>query len=147
MRIIKLSKDDPDFKEGEDVINYFENKLLNRNKGKFYLTKGKIGKKDGILLNEPIIFSYQKKIVYLARAASTVQPNDALPSNNYPHYFDIDLDSILLGKGTLGELEKDLFERGLYMKKINGSQGWNKIPHESNDREIETVWDSYKLNS
>lgn len=147
MRIIKLSNDDRDFNEDKDVANYFEIKLLNRNKGKFYLTKGKIAKKDGLFIREPIVFSYKKKIVYVARADSVVKPNEEPQPDKYPYYFDINLDSIVRGKGTLASLEKELFDKGLYTNKIDGSQGWNKIRHKLRNHEIETVWDKYKMNS
>jgi len=75
MRIIKLSNNDEDFETRADVDKYFQDKLPKRKPaGQFLLTKLAIGQ-TGISSGEKLVFTYNGKCVYKARAASTRKKN------------------------------------------------------------------------
>lgn len=95
MRIIKLAE--KEFKSMKDVFNYFEgnnNSLLTRNpKGKFRLTKGRIGA-EKFFPGEKLAFTYQGYVCYKAISDTGVLENLDDKKQNYPNYFIIDIESI-----------------------------------------------------
>ncbi len=139
MRIIKLSKKDPDFPDRSSVDDYFQNKLPNRNPpGKFLLTKGRITE-TGISKGELLVFSYETEITYVAKAASYRLPNSNYDNKKYPFYFIVDIESISKAKGDLVDIEAALPKK--VKKNIVHTQGWPRIP---DSPEIYDIWNKLK---
>lgn len=138
MRIIKLSKKDPDFPYRSSVDDYFQNKLPNRNPpGKFLLTKGRIAE-NGISKGELLVFSYKTEIIYVAKAGSCRLPNLSDDNKKYPFYFIVDMNSIFNAKGDLANIEAALPK---VKKNIVHTQGWPRIP---DSPEIYDIWNELK---
>jgi len=141
MRIIKLSPSDEDMKDLEKVQDYFERKLQRRKpRGQFLLTKGRISKK-GISPGEMIIFSYNTEIVYLALSDSDRQDTTGPESIKYPHYFCIDTETIVKGRGTLSNLEHRLNQHDGSNKNIVHTQGWPKFKDTPG---MKLIWEQFK---
>ena len=136
MRIIKLSANDEDMRTRDMVDRYFKENLVNKDLGRFLLTKGRISEK-GIAPGEMIIFSYLKEIVYLARSESERLKNTGPQASQYPFYFCVDIKTIIEGKGNLEQLETKIKAN----KNIVKSQGWNIIKESP---EIERIWNQFK---
>ena len=140
MRIIKLSKTDPDFPNREAVHIYFFNTLPNRNpKGQFFLPSPKKIGEDGVYPGERLLFAYQGECFYKACAASARRKNTGKDSTNYPYYFLVDVSSIEPFAGTLADLERKLHKSGIYRKAVVKSREWAKI--EENDENIGIIED------
>lgn len=109
------------------VDSYFGDVLHKRTpNGKFLLTRGRIAK-DGIKPNERIVFTYIGEIVFQARALTGRNENsDCTVSEQYPHYFCVDLSTIQKGCKSLRELEDELKESKMIPpgKNLVKSQGW-----------------------
>ncbi len=136
MRIIKLSANDEDMRTRDMVDRYFKENLVNKDLGRFLLTKGRISEK-GIAPGEMIIFSYLKEIVYLARSESERLKNTGPQASQYPFYFCVDIKTIIEGKGNLEQLETKIKAN----KNIVKAQGWPIIKESP---EIERIWNQFK---
>jgi hypothetical protein len=136
MRIIKLSANDEDMKTRDMVDLYFKEKLPNRERGRFLLTKGRISEK-GIAPGEMIIFSYGGEIVYLALSQSERLKNPGPNSGEYPFYFCVDIETIIEGKGNLKQLENEIKAT----KSIARTRGWPIIKDSPG---TERIWNQFK---
>jgi hypothetical protein len=142
MRIIKLSKKDKDMATPLRVDNYFENTLPNRTPpGKFLVTKGRIAE-NGLHYSEKLIFSYEGKIIYVAKILSSRNENVGFDSADYPFYFTIDLSTLSRAKGTLMGLEDKLGQKGLLSKNIVQSQGWPRL---EDSPALDLIWEDLKI--
>ena len=127
MRIIKLSQSDPDMATAEMVDAFFGKKLKERKpKGKFRLTKGRFSE-DGIITGDRLLFTYLGDCIYQARSASGRVVNEDEYRDRYPHYFCIDMDSLVKTEYKLQELEDELTERNFLTKKLVGTQAWPSV--------------------
>ncbi len=129
MRIIKLSQNDPDMATLEMVNAFFEKKLKEPKRqpiGKFRLTKGRFSQ-DGIGSGERLLFTYLGDCIYQARSASGRIENEDEYQERYPHFFCIDMDSVVETEYKLQELERELTERGFLTKKLVGTQSWPSV--------------------
>ncbi len=143
MRIIKLSKIDPEMKNENMVHNYFLTKLKATNPpGQFLMTKGRMGK-DGIRPGEKIVFSYYKKILYLG-VATTGREDYAGPQCwsplDYPHYFCVNVDTLVPAQGTLDKFEHRVHLKGLHDKHIVQAQGWPRL---EDSKELDKIWNEF----
>ncbi|MGK0236360.1 MAG: putative restriction endonuclease [Psychroserpens sp.] len=121
MRIIKLSALDDMMKSIEAVHDFFTKELISR-RGKFFVTLGRIAP-DGINVGETLIFTYEKEIVYIAKANSSRLESG---SKDTPFYFEVDVNTIKKGYGSLSELELQLKGSKVISSERNlvKSQGW-----------------------
>lgn len=125
MRIVKLSK--TEFATLDKVRSFFFGKIRNRTPpGKFDVTLGRIAQ-DGLEPGEPLVFTYQARVVFTALAASELVPNDDDETQKYPSYFVVDLD-------TLCEADKDFHDVERWYNDATGdgvklveSRGWNRL--------------------
>ncbi|MBF0259510.1 MAG: hypothetical protein HQK62_11835 [Desulfamplus sp.] len=125
MRIVKLSKKDPDFTTHVDVRAFFYEVIKNRKPpGRFRVTANKI-RQDGLYHGEPLFFTYQARVVFTARAGSGLLPNDDEGHLKYPNFFVIDI-------STLEEADEDFYRVEKLLHKATGdtgnlvrSQAWN----------------------
>ena len=140
MRVIKLSKDDEDMESLTDVDIYFQEKLPSRTPpGQFLLTRGRI-RKDGIKPQEPLVFSYLGKIVYLAKARSKRLETTGPDARQYPFYFCVETSTIQKGRGTLVEFENFVDAANLSEGNIVKSQGW---PMLADSPALEDIWKKF----
>ena len=124
MRIIKLSSQE--FETVDDVVEFFEEELLRRiPTGKFRFPPGWIAE-DKLSVGEPILFSYQTTVMYSARAASRRLVNNDEYSNQYPFYFQVDMETVRPVDVSLRALEEQLHHIGK-IRTIVQSQGWPTI--------------------
>jgi hypothetical protein len=146
VRIVKMSTEE--FSSLARLNHYFESDLPTRQiPGQFKLPKGKIATRGPTSLfnGEMLLFTYQGKLVRIARVDSGITVHDPpLKGKNreYPQSFIIDVDSIRKPKRkyTLAELD-DIIPpmAGEEIGKIAGTQGWNWIP------ETEEIEDWFEL--
>ncbi len=137
MRIVKLSKKDPDFTTSGDVRKFFNEVIKHRKPpGRFRVTANKI-KQNGLSYGEPLLFTYQARVVFTARAGSGLLPNDDEGHLRYPNYFVIDI-------STLEEADEDFYLVEKKLHKATGdksnlvrSQAWNYIP---DSMHIHKIW-------
>lgn len=140
MRIIKLSPDDVDMTTRDAVDIYFTKTLPSRTPaGQFLLTRGRI-RKDGLKPQEPLVFSYLGKIVYLAKAGSKRMETSGNDAPQYPFYFCVDTTTIQKGTGTLDEFEKQVDAANLSEGNIVKSQGW---PMLADSPGLEEIWKQF----
>jgi hypothetical protein len=140
MRIIKLSSKDISFPTRASVATYFEVELPNSSPvGQFLFTKGRI-RKDGIDDGEPIIFSYQSQIAYIAKASSGRVANLGGERQTYPFYFLVDTSTIAPAQGNLADVETKLGGLGIH-KNIVRTRGWPQIPDSD---EVNRIWNGLK---
>ena len=111
MRIVKMSTDI--FEDEEQVHSFFKKELRSRGGGtvggKFRIPAGWIAE-DGLKVGEPLLFSHQGVVLYSAKASSSRRTNDDEESEEYPFYFDVNVESIRPVKEnvTLHELQNGL---------------------------------------
>jgi len=97
MRFVKLGKQN--FKTLEEVRRFFLQELPRRTpRGKF-----RVKRKYDLEFDEPIVFSYQARVVFTAQAGSKVLPNYDIEHQEYPFYFVVKL-------ATLREADEDLHD-------------------------------------
>ena len=124
MRIIKLSKKEFDL---EEVLPFFERDLPSRKPpGQFRIPSGWIDKKH-LSIGEPLLFSYEGHVLYSARAGSGRLDNNDECCDDYPFYFQVDVDSIRRVNTTLNDVESQLRQAGIE-KSIVRCQGWPTLP-------------------
>jgi len=136
MRIIKLSNKDRDFATYGDVRSFFYEVVKHRKPpGRFRVTANKI-KKDGLFHGEPLLFTYQARIVFTARTRSGLLPNDDEGHLKYPSFFVIDI-------STLEEADEDFYQIEKQLNEVTGktshlvrSQAWNPIPDSVHTHEV-----------
>src|SRR5262245_37083906 len=107
MRIIKLSTDE--FETFEKVETFFTQLSSRTPIGKFRITKGRIAK-DGLQIGEKLLFSYRTRVCYFAEAASGVFKNLDEYSEEYPHFFQVNVATLRPASISLYEVEKTLRE-------------------------------------
>lgn len=145
MRIIKLSPEDSDMRTISDVDNYFRVKLPSRDPmGQFFLTKSKISK-DGMFPGEMLVFSYNKSIVYTARAASERRATEGPKAAAFPYYFCVDVDSIKPASVDLQDLERQLHVSKAHDKNIVQTRAWVPIKKTlDNEAALSEIWNSLR---
>ena len=127
MRIIKLSASDEEMNTRDMVDLYFKESLAKRDPaGQFLLTKGRI-RMGGIVVGEPLIFTYKGQIAYIAKASSGRITNTGSDRDIYPFYFIVDVNTIVPAQGSLADLESRLRHLGVLKKNILQTQGWPQI--------------------
>lgn len=140
MRIIKLSSKDIAFPDRASVDTYFRVGLPNSSPvGQFLFTKGRI-RKDGIDDGEPIIFSYQSQITYIAKASSSRLVNSGSDRQTYPFYFLVDTSTIAPAQGNLADVEAKLGAIGIH-KNIVHTRGWPQVP---DSHAVDRIWSDLK---
>lgn len=132
MRLVKLSTDE--FPEIRDVEHFFgDSRMIVRDieplkirvvPGKFYF--GNQISADGLSHGEALLFTYQGKTRFIARAASGRE--DAEHAGGFQHYFVVDMKSLERTiEVTIDELEEKLRAEGLLHKSLKG-HAWVRIP-------------------
>src|SRR5262245_46714124 len=92
MRLIKLSKEE--FPSLDEVRDFFNHDIRGMTpSGKFRVPSGWIAQ-DALEAGEALIFAYQSRAVFTARAGSELRPNDDEWHERYPSYFLVDLESL-----------------------------------------------------
>jgi len=137
VRIVKLSNAEIEFATLDGVRRFFlEEMPVGERPGKFRVTRGRITK-DGLEPGEPLVFTYEARVVFTAYAGSGLLPNDDDYSKRYPHYFIVDL-------ATLREADEDFYDVERRYNKATGtslklvkSQGWSRLP---NSAHTEDIW-------
>ena len=136
MRIVKLSKKDPSFATPDGVRHFFLDEIQHRKPpGKFRVTAKKI-KQDKLRSGEPLVFTYQSRVVFTARAASGLLRNDDEERQRYPNYFVVDL-------ATLREADEDFYHVERQFNQATGSaknlvrnQAWNPLPDSVHTQQV-----------
>lgn len=134
MRIIKLSKDE--FPTLDRVRDFFWDEIRQLTPpGKFEVTHRRIAQ-DGLAPGEHLVFTYQTRVVFTARAESDLRPNDDEEQQKYPSYFLVNL-------ATLREADKDLHDVERWYNdatddgvKLVGNQGWNILLDSAHTRRL-----------
>ena len=121
MRIIKLST--KEFKTLDEVIEWFKNDLPSRiEPGMCQITHGRIAK-DKLNPGEPLLFTFQSRVVFLARTASGLRANYDEYQVRYPYYFLVDMEKVRQVDIDLQEIENQLHKAG-FVKNFVITQGW-----------------------
>ena len=143
VRVIKLSRDL--FERKEDVDRFFGPDLktakgrdplrANNPVGAFYFDNQIAA--DGIKTGETILITYEGKLRYIAKSASSRKNNQSEP-NRGRHFFVIDMDTLVRTREiSSGELQNLFDSEG---SKVNlKSQAWNRI--EETDSILNSVYD------
>lgn len=134
MRFVKLGN--KEFKTLDDVRSVFRKDFPNRTPpGKFRVKRRH--RHDKLAVGEPLVFTYQTRVVFTARAGSALLPNDDNEKDVYPGYFVIDL-------STLREANEDLYEVERVYNKAAGTkiglvgQNWNRLPASAHTEQLWT---------
>lgn len=136
MRIIKLSEEE--FSDLQDVQEFFRDDLPHREpRGKFRITPGRIAK-DGLQSDEQLLFSYKGVIYYVALSATGRLDNDDECQDEYPYYFQIDMDTLRSIEIDLAEIEARYHRETNETKSLVQTQGWPKI---ENLIFVKSLWD------
>jgi len=126
VRIIKMSE--KEFPTLEACVDFFERELFGFKDGYFSIPPGHIAP-GSLRKGEPLVFSFQKKVLYIAAAATGLTESTGADQKAYPFGFFIRKDTLepILGT-TVAHLELELREVAPDIKAIVGSQGWNIVP-------------------
>ncbi len=128
MRVVKLSKEE--FSELEDVRRFFRNLLKRNPPGKFRITKGRIAK-NALEPGEKILFSYSRRVYFIAQSASSRLKNEDKYQNKYPSYFLLDMDTLHPVDISLFDVEKRYHQETGETKHLVQAQGWPIIENET----------------
>jgi HNH endonuclease len=129
MRIIKLS-DGPDqgFSTLDDVQRFFRTDIWQRTPpGKFEVPAGWIAE-GRLVSSECLIFTYQVRVVYTARAGSGLIRNDDDQRPQYPSYFVVEPSTLREANVPFRDFEKKYNEATGSDRNLVGNQGWNILP-------------------
>ncbi|HEV7927533.1 MAG TPA: hypothetical protein VGR14_19435, partial [Verrucomicrobiae bacterium] len=123
---MKLSTDE--FADEEKLQNYFtgDGELRTGTQQGVFVFNGHIAPK-GLVRGETILFSYQNKLRYVAKAETGRKANTYREQAKYRHCFIVDLDSIRAADVSLEEVERRLRDEAGLQKSLAG-RGWNIIP-------------------
>src|SRR5262245_41809561 len=122
MRVAKFS--DTEFADVVALDAFFAG-LPNRNPpGLVLIPAGQI-RADGLAAGEWVLFTYQARLRYVARAASGRQDNTFESRQGFPHCFVVDPASIRAVDLPIGEVERRFREAGV--DRSLGGQGWTEI--------------------
>jgi hypothetical protein len=125
MRFVKLS--DSEFCTLDDVRRFFFDEIQHRTPvGKFRIPKGHIAR-DRFRRGEPIVFTYNRRVVLTARAGSSLVPNDDEDQQRYPVFFVIDLTTLRDADVDLQNVQQWFNESTDACINLIG-QGWNTLP-------------------
>jgi hypothetical protein len=126
MRIVKLST--AEFPTLADVKRFFLADIsLRTPPGKFRVPPGWIAE-DKIEPNEPLVFTYETKVVFTARAGSGLLQNEDDQRARYPSYFVVNLTTLRTADRRLEDVEREYNSETSANIKMHGSQGWNRLP-------------------
>ncbi len=137
MRIVKLSQTEPiGFATLDKVQSFFQDEIWRRMPpGKFHVTPGRIAQ-DELAPGEPVVFTYHGRVVFTARAASGLVPNDDHERQRFPSYFVVD-------RATLRDADEELHNVEQWYNAATGedknlvaTQGWNKLPDSPHTEEV-----------
>jgi len=125
MRIVKLSQEE--FATLDCVRRFFMDEIRHRTPpGKFRVTPGRIARA-ALEFGEPLVFTYEARVVFTALAGSELLSNDDQQRQKYPSYFVVDLE-------TLREADDDFHDVERQYNALTGadinlvkSQGWNRL--------------------
>lgn len=129
MRIIKTSEQEPEFSTPEACVHFFESELFGRNRGYFSIPPGHIAA-ESLKEGEPLVFSHQKMVKYVAIAASGLTKSNGADRDEYPFGFFVREATLEAIRDTsIKDFERELRKVVPDIKTIAGSQGWNIIPN------------------
>ncbi len=131
MRVAKLS--DSEFAD-VDALDAFFAGLANRNPPGLVLIPASQIRADGLAMGEWVLFTYQGRLRYVARAPSGRQDNTFEPRQGFPHCFVVDPASIRPVDLPLSEVEQRFRAAGV--ERSLGGQGWTELNSEAADRVI-----------
>ena len=137
MRFIKLSTNPPTgFATLDDVRRFFLADIRQSNPpGKFRVTPGRITQ-GGLEPGEALVFTYQTRVVFTARAGSGLVPNEDEQRQTYPKYFVVDLATLREADKELQDLERQYNEATGTGLNLAVSQGWNTVPDSVHTEEV-----------
>ncbi|HYV37563.1 MAG TPA: HNH endonuclease [Gemmataceae bacterium] len=128
MRIVKLTNAEARFTTLDGVRRFFLEEMPSRTPpGKFRVTPGRIAK-DGLEPGEPIVFTFQARVVFTARAASGLLSNDDEESEKYPTCFLVDLSTLCEANEDFHDVERRYNQAASASVILVESQGWNSLP-------------------
>jgi 5-methylcytosine-specific restriction endonuclease McrA len=126
MRFIKLSPKLPEFKTLDGVRRFFLDEIPGRMPpGQFLLTPRHA--RDKLALGEPLVFVYQARVVFTARAGSEVLPYRGEERESYPAYFVVDLATLREADDDLRDVQRQFSEATRRPVGLVG-QNWNRLP-------------------
>lgn len=140
MRIVKLSKEE--FGTLQDVRSFFLDKDdkdgIRRRKppGKFRVTKGRIAP-GALEVGEPLVFTYEARVVFTARAGNKLVPNNDQEREKYPSYLVVDLDTLCEADEDLHDVERQYIDATRAGVNLVRSQGWNGLVDSAH---TEAIW-------
>ncbi len=135
MRFVKLSNEDPDFTTLDGVRDFFLKKIPQRTPpGKFRVTPRRISP-ERLHPGEPLVFTYQGRVVFTAKAGSGLLRNEDEEYQRYPRYFVVDLTTLCEANEDLSQVQERLKAIGLSGSLF--SEGWNIFP---NSVETQHLW-------
>lgn len=129
MRLVKLST--VEFENIADVNDYFAVQLPARTPpGQFRIPKGWIAQ-DGLNRGDVLLFSFNSRVVRVARSASGRLQNSDEYQVDYPHYFVVDLKTVRQVDFSVVDLEGEMQQMCGVTKSIAVAQGWVRLPDTS----------------
>jgi hypothetical protein len=135
VRFVKLSKEDSSFASLDDVRHFFFHEIPHRTPpGKFRVTPRRISP-ERLHSGEPLVFTYQGRVVFTAKARSGLLPNEDEEYRKYPRYFVVDLTTLCEANEDLSQVQEQLEAIGLSGSLF--SEGWNIFP---DSVETQHVW-------
>jgi hypothetical protein len=137
MRIVKLSKTEAGLGTLDGVRRFFLEEMPGRTPpGKFLVSPGRIAK-DGLEPGEPLVFTYQARVVFTARAASGLVPNNDEESEK-PTYFVVNLSTLRAADEDFHNVERRYNQAAGASVNLVETQGWNSLPDSAHTDEIWT---------
>jgi len=123
MRLVKLSKDK--FADEAAVDAFFTGELSRRTPPGLFLIGQQIAA-DGLAAGETVLFSYDGRLRFVARAISGREDNIYLPQADYPHCIVLNPGSVRRADGPIPDLERRLAAAGVQVP-LRG-RGWTRLP-------------------
>ena len=129
MRIVKLSTNPPTgFATLDDVRQFFLTDIGQRTPpGRFDVTPGRIAP-EKLDLGEALVFTYQARVVFTARAGSGLIQNEDERRQTYPWYFAVDLATLHEADEDFHAVERQYSEAMGADYNLADNQGWNWLP-------------------
>lgn len=126
MRIIKMSEQE--FATLEACVDFFESELFGAKNGYFSIPPGHIAA-ESLKEGEPLVFSYRKKVRYIAVAGTGLTNNTGPDHRDYPFGFFVRPETLEAIRDTsIEDMDRELRQVAPNIKTIAGSRGWNIVP-------------------
>jgi hypothetical protein len=135
MRLVKLST--AEFADESALETYFTDELPKRSPKGLFVFNGHQIAANGLKREETILFSYQNKLRYVAKAETPRIDNPHRDTEDYRYGFVIKL-PVRKANVSLADVERKLRAEAGLQKSLSG-QGWTKISSERAEKVIEDL--------